>query len=99
MYGFTLVELLIAMTLTAVSYTHLYGDPEAIGMARDAVGSLDIPTPKGKGAVHLISLSLSLIHISKTFPFIESLFTFFLCNMGLSFLSGDILQENAGKHI
>ena len=30
---------------------------EAIGMARDAVGSLDIPTPKGKGDVHLISLS------------------------------------------
>ena len=26
----------------------IYGDPEAIGMARDAVGSLDIPTPKGK---------------------------------------------------
>ena len=26
-------------------------------MARDAVGSLDIPTPKGKGDVHLISLS------------------------------------------
>ena len=36
---------------------------------------------------------------SKTFPFIESLFTFFLCNMGLSFLSGDILQENVEKHI
>lgn len=35
----------------------IYGDPEAIGMARDAVGSLDIPTPKGKGDVHLISLS------------------------------------------
>ncbi len=33
----------------------IYGDPEAIGMARDAVGSLDIPTPKGKGDVHLIS--------------------------------------------
>ena len=32
----------------------IYGDPEAIGMARDAVGSLDIPTPKGKGDVHLI---------------------------------------------
>ena len=26
----------------------IYGDPEAIGMARDAVGSLDIPTPRAK---------------------------------------------------
>ena len=36
----------------------IYGDPEAIGMARDAVGSLDIPTPqRARGDVHLISLS------------------------------------------
>lgn len=33
---------------------------------------------------------------SKTFPFIESLFTFFLCNMGLPFPSGDRLQGDAG---
>nr|WP_294510802.1 type II secretion system secretin GspD [uncultured Bilophila sp.] len=35
----------------------IYGDAEALNIARDTVGSLDIPTPKGKGDVHLISLS------------------------------------------
>ena len=35
----------------------VYGDPESLNIARDTVGSLDIPTPKGKGDVHLISLS------------------------------------------
>ena len=50
------------VSLVLADRTHhsllIYGDPEAIGMARDAVGSLDIPPlPKGKGDVHLISLS------------------------------------------
>ena len=35
----------------------VYGDPEALGIAHDTVSSLDIPTPKGKGDVHLITLS------------------------------------------
>ena len=35
----------------------VYGDADALNIARDTVGSLDIPTPKGKGDVHLISLS------------------------------------------
>lgn len=35
----------------------VYGDPESLNIARNTIGSLDIPTPKGKGDVHLISLS------------------------------------------
>ena len=35
----------------------IYGDPEALEMARDMVRTLDIPTPKGKGDVHLIKLA------------------------------------------
>ena len=35
----------------------VYGDPEAVDIAHDTVGTLDIPTPKGKGDVHLITLS------------------------------------------
>ena len=35
----------------------VYGDAEAIAIAHETIGSLDIPTPKGKGDVHLISLS------------------------------------------
>lgn len=35
----------------------VYGDPESLNIARDTIGALDIPTPKGKGDVHLISLS------------------------------------------
>lgn len=35
----------------------VYGDREAQDIARRTVESLDIPTPKGKGGVHLITLS------------------------------------------
>lgn len=35
----------------------VYGDREAQDIARKTVSSLDIPTPKGKGGVHLITLS------------------------------------------
>lgn len=35
----------------------VYGDPDSLNIARDTIGALDIPTPKGKGDVHLISLS------------------------------------------
>lgn len=35
----------------------VYGDPESLNIARNTIGALDIPTPKGKGDVHLISLS------------------------------------------
>lgn len=34
----------------------IYGDAEALVMARAAVASLDIPTPKGKGDVHMVTL-------------------------------------------
>lgn len=34
-----------------------YGDPESLSITRESVKTLDIPTPKGKGDVHLISLS------------------------------------------
>lgn len=35
----------------------VYGDAEALNIARDMVRTLDIPTPKGKGDVHLIKLA------------------------------------------
>lgn len=35
----------------------VYGDPDSLNIARNTIGALDIPTPKGKGDVHLISLS------------------------------------------
>ena len=35
----------------------VYGDSEAQKIARDTIAHLDIPTPKGKGGVHLISLN------------------------------------------
>lgn len=35
----------------------VYGDQESLNMMRDTVSKLDIPTPKGKGDVHLINLS------------------------------------------
>ena len=34
----------------------VYGDSETLAMARETVAALDIPTPKGKGDVHLITL-------------------------------------------
>ncbi|MDE5831678.1 MAG: type II secretion system secretin GspD [Desulfovibrio sp.] len=35
----------------------VYGDSEAQKIARDTISHLDIPTPKGKGGVHLIALN------------------------------------------
>lgn len=35
----------------------VYGDQEALEMVRGTVARLDIPTPKGKGDVHILSLS------------------------------------------
>ncbi|WP_297228253.1 type II secretion system secretin GspD [uncultured Desulfovibrio sp.] len=34
----------------------VYGDNETLAMARSTVASLDIPTPKGKGDVHMVTL-------------------------------------------
>lgn len=35
----------------------LYGDSETLNMARETIANLDIPTPKGKGDVHLVNLN------------------------------------------
>lgn len=35
----------------------VYGDPETLDMSRELIASLDIPTPKGKGGVHLVTLN------------------------------------------
>ncbi len=34
----------------------IYGDEETLAMARGTVARLDIPTPKGKGGVHMVTL-------------------------------------------